>query len=94
MSKNYKHYASKTLDEMDDNAKTLTSIRAEQQAETLLGMRPDQAKAEYCYLLGKVLQDRAAKVINDLSKSKNKENEQTKGTNTEQLGLPKNSIWD
>lgn len=93
MAKEYKYHTKKTFEEMDDNAKTLTGIRADQESERLLGMRPDMARAEYCLLLGRLLQDKATKLIKNLSKGKEQTN-QTKSDYDPLDPTRRNNIWE
>ena len=59
MAKQYKHYDKKTLSELSDAGKWLLETRAEQEADRLMGMRPDEARAQYIMLLAKNLEKRA-----------------------------------
>lgn len=58
---------------MNTNEQTMIHLRAEQEADRLLGMRPDLAKAHYNMLLAKVLGEKAQRLASQLTKQEQPE---------------------
>lgn len=83
--KPYRYYTSKTFEEQDDNAQTLTRLRADQEADRILGMRPDLARSQYCILLAKVLAEKATRLAKSLSKKEPVQHQEA---------VKPGSIWD
>lgn len=69
MTSKYVHYSKKDFESLDENGKALTQLRAEQEADRLIGMRPDLARAQYCLLLSKILGEKATALGRKLAKS-------------------------